>query len=247
MRLIGISMGLLLLAGCQSAHDLSPLPTYPAGDVNAAREVLIRRADSVHSFSAQCDVTLSRDDRQTIELNGLLVMSPPDRLRLRTWKLDQIVFDLTLRPDGLWIETPPEARHGGQILPAAVNAAQLARELSWFTGGFFAGGDVRGQVSGGQIVFRRPAEDGGTIECRVDRATLTPREFELIDAAGSVRFTLEMSRYGQFNGIPWPTHLLAIARGRDAGKIELDLSDIRINGELAAGAFVPPRNAEKRQ
>jgi len=243
-----LCMGLAFLSGCQSPRP-SQLPTYFALTAPAALEILARRANAIHTFTARCELILTGSDRQAIQLDGLMVLSPPDRLRLRVWKLGQAVFDLTLLPDGLWVETSPDAERHGPVVPAALSAAQLAHFLTWFEGGFFTAPGLKAPPpQDAALVFRRDLEDGTSIVCDVDRATATPQKFRLIDAAGNLRFSLSMSDYTSTSGILWPTRLSALATNSAGGgnRIDIIFSDIAFNEEPAPGAFVPPRNAEKQ-
>lgn len=247
MRLGGwlVCASWVITIGCQT----SQLPTYPALNEAAALDILARRAAAIHTLTAQCELTLVSADRQTVELEGVLVMSPPDRLRLRVWKLDQIVFDLTLLPDGLWIETSPEAQRHGPVMPAAMSAAQLAHFLIWFEGGFFAEPGLKTlPTETATLKFGRDLGDGTSILCEVDRDTVTARKFSLIDATGRVRFCLALSDYRDISGIIWPTRLraLTVNPGDGGSKIDIVLSDVEFNQELAPQAFVPPAGAEKR-
>src|SRR5579862_8281784 len=132
IRFCPLCIAVALAAGCHSTPGTANLPVYPGLDGPAAQQIIIQRAAAIHTFSAQCELTLTRGKDQTIHLDGLMVMSPPNRLRLRVWKMDQAVFDLTLLPDGLWIKTSEEAARHGADVPMTVSAAQLARFLSWF-------------------------------------------------------------------------------------------------------------------
>jgi len=92
------------------------------------------------------------------------------------------------------------------------------------------------------LSVRRSIPDGRTILCRVDRATLTPRQYEMRDPQGALRLRLSLGHYQLVNGTPWPTTLNA--RSRD-GRIDIHLKDVELNQDLPPNAFKPPRRAEK--
>ena len=97
------------LAGCAARRPVeSNLPTYGRLDPAAALRMLAERSASVRSVSAQAGLTLTRADGQSVNLDGAVVMAPPGRVRLRAWKFNQAIFDLTLTPDGLWVLTPDD-------------------------------------------------------------------------------------------------------------------------------------------
>ena len=246
--MIGRRAALLLLAllasGCAGGRgpDAGLLPKFANVDHATALRVLSERAEAVRTLSARCDLTLARADGQTVRLDGAIAMAPPERLRLRAWKFGQAVFDLTLTPDGLWVVAGDDPSRREKVLPASVSAAQLGREWAMLSGSFFREHDLDVRDDGRRLVVSRRLADGRTMECDVERATLTPRRYRMLDPAGRTRFILALSDYGMFNGVPWPTRLLATS---DDGRISVRLSDVELNGELAPAAFTPPRRAEK--
>lgn len=232
-----------LLVGCAPQHH-DDLPQYKWTNDQAALTELSRRAHAVRSVSAAALLTLTRPDGQSVRLDGAVVLSLADHsVRLRAWKLGQVVFDLTLTPGGLWVEIPKDPAKRQQIEPASMSASQLARALSIFGGQVFDGPGVRVVDPGGpQFDVQEPLEDGRTMTARVDLATLTVKQYRLTDAQAVVHFTLTPRVYRQFNGILWPTRLKARS---DTGTIDVELRDLELNGQLPPGAFTPPRGAEK--
>jgi outer membrane lipoprotein-sorting protein len=234
----------LLATGCARPPSAEPLPTYPRLDDAAALKVLADRAASVKTLSAECDLTLTRPAGDSVRLDGAVVMAPPDRLRLRAWKLNQAIFDLTLTPDGLWVMTPDDPSRREKVLPASLGAAQFAREWALLNGQFFT---QPGLVLGGNdrwLTVTRTLGDGRKVVCRIDRATLTPRQYVMSDPQGAVRFKLTLSDYRLQGNIPWPRKTGAVS---GEGKIDLRLKEVELNQDLAPGAFKPPRRAEKRE
>jgi hypothetical protein len=65
----------------------------------------------------------------------------------------------------------------------------------------------------------------------------------MLDSNENEQFVLEMSAYQDFGGIVWPTFLNA--RARDGQRIEISLSDLEFNAELAPHVFDPPPGARK--
>jgi outer membrane lipoprotein-sorting protein len=239
-----ILLHLLPLGGCASNPE--NLPRYRWTDDRTALQTLSERAHAIKTLSAASLLTLTRPDGNSVRLDGAIVISMPTQsVRLRAWKFNQPVFDLTLTPAGLWIQTPRDVNHRQQVLPASVSAAQLARAISIFGGQVFDGSDVRVIDSGGvRFQVRKPLENGQTMIADVDRATLTVRVYAVSDSSGIVHLRLTPTNYRDFDGIIWPTRLSAQS---DSGKIDVELRDVELNGELTATAFVPPRGAEKAQ
>jgi hypothetical protein len=249
-RILAGAAILAILTGCAGSSPADPPRIYTGVDAPAALRILRARFAAIHTFSAQCQLKLVDPNQQTVHLDGLLVQSEGQRLRLRAWKMGNAVFDLTLRPDGLWIKTADDPNHASKIIPAARKTSDLARQLLWFNGGFFTEpGIAEDSTTAATIVFRRNLSNGSTMYCEIDRPTVTPRRWWLIDNTGQWRFGLEMSDYRDFNGIAWPTHLAAKANAVDqeaAGDIDIQLTNLEFNGELGDHAFDPPPGAEKR-
>lgn len=239
-----LSSILLLACGCAPRPQPENLPAYQwTNDATALRD-LSERAHAVKTVSAAALLTLTRPDGQSVRLDGAVAMSLTDKsVRIRAWKLSQAVFDLTLTPQGLWIEMPHDAGRRQQMAPASLSASQLARALAIFGGEVFDGPDVQVIDGGGpEFQVRKPMEDGRRMTADVDRRALVVRQYRLADASGVVHFTLTPKQYQTINGLPWPTRLIARS---DTGTIDVELRDIELNTELPPGAFHPPRGAEK--
>ena len=233
---------ILFWCGCQ-APPQEHIPRYPWTDVHSAVEQMAHRARATQTVNAACTIALTRPDGQSVQLDGALALSLADHaVRLRTWKFNQAVFDLTLTNAGLWLEVPSGQERRQQVLPAGLSAAQLARALSLFGAEFFEQSDLEMiDRGGGSFELSAPTADG-KIVARVDRSTLTVRQYRLIDAAGRTRFTLDLSDYIEFPGTVFPTRMIATNAG---SRIDIRLRDLRINSQLPPRAFVPPHGAEK--
>jgi len=236
---------LLFSVGCTQRPE--NLPTYPWTDDQTALRTMAERASHLKTLNCSCILDLTRADGESIRLDGAIAMSIPDqRVRLRAWKFNQAVFDLTLTPDGTWIEMPSDPDRRTQMLPTSVSAQQLARAISLFGPDIF--NDPRLQVldaGGDEFRFRRPADTDQMFVGRVQRSTLVIRQYQLLGPSGHVRFTLDLKNYSDFGGgIVFPTELLAL---NDGNRIDVTLQQMQINQPLPPRAFVPPRRAEKLQ
>jgi outer membrane lipoprotein-sorting protein len=245
MKRLLLLCGALALMGCvQHPPPHENLPVYPWTDDQTALRELALRARAVKTVSAAALLTLRRPDGQSVRLDGAVAISLVDKsVRLRAWKLSQAVFDLTLTPAGLWIETPKDTQRHQQIAPASLSASKFARALSIFGGEVFQGPEIQVIDHGGPCFsVRKPLENGQQMTAEIDRATLTVRQYQLADSAGVIHLRLTLRDYHLFNGIPWPTHLTARS---DDGTIDVELRDVELNGQLPPGAFIPPRGAEQ--
>ena len=239
LLLLPILFAAMFTSGCAPREQL---PAYQWVDGQTALRDLAARAQAVHTASAQCQITLTRANGQSVRLDGAIVMQPPDHVRLRAWKLGQAVFDLTINPDGVWMVLPDDPQGKQRMIPAGASAAEMAHAWAIFSGGFFSAGDAKIIDKGGPRFVVERWIDGKKIDREVERSTLTPRLYVLSDQSGVKRFTLSEQEYQVIGGIPWPTRLIARS---DSGTIDLKLQDVELNAELPSAAFVPPRRAQK--
>jgi outer membrane lipoprotein-sorting protein len=231
----------LTMTGCHHEEPES-IQHFPLTDTPSTLRALADRAHLVHTLSGEGLITLTRPDGQSIRLDAALVMRPPHDARVRAWKFGRAIFDLTITADGVWAITPDDPDRKEQIHAAGINAAKLAKTWSVLSGEFFDEPDLTAQTQGPTLILRRQTKGQPTVLCEVDRPTLTPRKYLMLDDAGRQRFSLTLDHYKQFDQIAWPTRLTAVSEG---GTVEVDLHDVQINPDLPNTAFIPPRRAEK--
>jgi outer membrane lipoprotein-sorting protein len=216
---------------------------YPLTDAAETLRQLAERTRRVKTLSGEGLITLTRPSGESVRLDAAIAMAPPDRTRIRAWKLGRAIFDLTVLPEGMWAVAPDDPKRKDDIKSAGVSAAKLAKTWSVLSGGFFDSPNLKTELGGSTLTISRTAANEPTVVCEVDRATLTPRKYAMLDDSGATRFTFTLGRYRQFPGdVVWPTRLVADS---DAGKVEIELREVEVNPELAPGAFVAPRRAEK--
>jgi hypothetical protein len=242
VRRVLLGIWVVLAAGGCAKSFREDIPTYPNMEVSASIDVLVAQAKKVHTLNGQGLITLTRPDGQSVRLDAAMAMQPPERARFRAWKFGRGIFDLTVTPDGVWAVIPDDPGRKEQIHSAGVSAAKLAKTWSVLSGGFFERGGLATEERGGKLIVRRQGPDEPVVVCEVDRRTLTPRKYSVLDDAGKARFTLSMDHYRQYGDVVWPTRLIAVSEG---GTVEIVLNEVEVNPELPPRAFVPPSRAEK--
>jgi hypothetical protein len=238
---LALSALLDLLAAC--AHS-PPLPVHTWAGPEEAMSVLRERAAAIHTLQSSARLVLTRPDGQTVHLDAALVAQFPDHLRLRAWKLGQAVFDLTYTPEGLWLLTGRDTGDKGEGL--SVSTAGFARAWSLFTPDFFSAPLAEVLRGDGPVLLvqRRSGQgSGGSILCEVDRPTLTPRRYTVLDDTGAARSTLTLDRYRDFDGLLWPTSIQAAS---ESGTVMVFIDSARFNEGLPEAAFNPPVAAVKQ-
>jgi hypothetical protein len=239
--LFGIILLLSVAGGC-GTHVKENIPTYPLTDAASSLRLVAEHASQVYSLTGEGLITLTRPDGESVRLDAAMAMQPPQRARIRAWKFGRAVFDLTVTPEGVWAVIPEDPKRKEQITSAGVSAAKLARTWSVLSGGFFESAGLKAETRGSKLVVRCETPDEPLVICEVDRPTLTPRKYSMLDDKGVTRFTLSLEQYRQFGSVVWPTKLAAVS---DSGTVEIELRDVDINPQLEPAAFVPPRRAEK--
>ncbi len=231
-----VVMGLL---GCApSLPRVGPVPF--AQSIQTLRE----RADAVETVAAEGRLTLTDSRGQRVTLDAVLVSEGDQRMRIRTWKLNQAVFDLTRNEDGLWLW------QSSRMQRQAVDADELSPDhlmAVW-------------RLMRGQVFHDTPSDaiDGTaldltyplhfddvpmTLQATIDRSTLVPVRYVLLDEAQRVRLTLRLERYRMIGEVPWPMRITAES---DEGTVRIAWSHVALNEPTATGAFKPPSRAERR-
>jgi outer membrane lipoprotein-sorting protein len=228
------------LFGCASRRE--NLPAVHFRDDREALDILVRRADAVRTVSSQGTITLQRPSGESVRLDLAMVRAGREKLRLRAWKLGRAAFDLTMNGDEVWLFTPEDPSLKSKARSAGLTAKQLAENFNLLSGKWFHRPNVK-VLDGGAKLIISSAQGGALVRCEVDRRTVTPRKYVMVDSGGVARFTLELSDYRLLDGdVPFPFRYIATS---DEGKITIALREVELNGELAEGAFVPPKRAEK--
>lgn len=262
-------------AGVLVAGTLIPLlgacaatvPTHQWQGERAAITTLAGRAESIRSVRATATITLTSASNQHVTLDAAIVadnVSPtlaqestemrstglPSnalRLRIRTWKFGQAIFDLTARPEGVWLAAdsgPDDAAPDDRL--KSLKPEQIAQAWNLFFGDFFSRPGLRTSTDQRTRTLITSRDDEGvTTECRVDMDTLTPREYVIRDEHGKVRQTLTLARYKQLEDPPTPWPMLVIAQG-DQGRVMVRFDEVEINPQLEDAVFTPPRRAVKQ-
>jgi len=142
----------------------------------------------------------------------------------------------------VWLEAGKDAPQAQQQNSLGSSATPIGKAWSLLGGRFFSSPDLVAQNDGDWLIVRLSRDDGLTVVCRVNRDTLTPREYKIVDKFNKAHFTLALGQYEDFAGILWPHEIIATS---EAGKFTVDLGDVELNGELPPLAFKPPHRAEK--
>lgn len=238
------------MTGCTPAPRVAEaLPEHEWVNASHALEVMAERADAIETLSGRCDVTLEQGG-ETVVLDGAVAARLPDRLRLRGWKFDRAVMDLTVRGDEVWFWLAEEAESSPD--EGALAQIRAGGDRSYFDWPLLVGMMSRTAwddtaLHGSSLIATRRLDDGWTLRMRIHRPTLTVRLYEVVDPRGEVVHRVSLGDYTLIDQKPWPTRITATHTGSDGETRELTirLSEIALNERLAAGAFDPPDRATR--
>ncbi len=229
----------LTAGGCAKEEHIPLYSSMPPAD---AMRVLAERSRNIHAVSGEGLITLTHGAGDTVRLDAAVVLQPPEKARVRAWKFGSAVFDMTLTPEGLWLIAPDDSKRREEIRAAGNNIGKLTREWLDLMGRLFEKTDIAVEENGAFLVVKQQRAEGMSLTCKVERKTLTPREYILRDSGGVARFTLTLKQYVEVGGTVWPKEISAKS---SSGEILIELREVEINGEIPPSAFKPPSRAEK--
>ena len=237
-RAIALTFTLMAGAGCAPS-----IPRYHwSSDEDAIRE-LFRRANEVRTIEAACAIALRDENDQHVTLDGALVARQPDYLRIRAWKFEQALFDVTATPDGVWIDVPD---HDTRLQHFELGD-NISRAWAVFSGEFMKRNltiDHKRSGSGEIIIVEAPPASSDAItSCVVERDTLTPTRYEVRAHDGTLLYTIRLESPRQIEGIIWPCRIVF---GSGANSMSINLRDVELNGEINPNAFTPPPSAVRQ-
>ena len=218
------------------------MPKYEWVDAEQALSTMAANDSKIHSLVGQGSVTMTDPKGQTARLETAMAAVYPDYLRLRAWKMGQAVFDLTLKPEGLWLMIPEEMKKKETLIPAGTGAAQFAKGISSLHAAFF--NDIGLQIvenTRTTFAVERRYDNGTNVRCDIDHDTLTILKHTITSPDGK-QYSIRYDRYDQINDAVVPRRI--IAKG-EKGTILIEFDDLQVNVPTASGAFIPPKRAER--
>ena len=249
--LVCATLFLPLLAGCRlTPYTAPPLPAVEWDTLEDARQILIDRQDAIESVQAQLKlkITTPAPDAQTNTLDAALVIRGNDHFRMRAWKLNQAVFDLTATPEGTFIVASKEMKK---------NAPEAEQDLAKLTdqlGALLRGPDYSAARIASLVQTDRnmvPLDTDHTsgvhellldwdyLYSQIDAKTLVPSYFAVRPTEKNSQIVVKPV-YMAYDGLIWYRN--ATISG-DFGTVEMTFRDVELNGELNPRAFKPSRRA----
>jgi len=269
-------VALLAAATLGACTTPPPLPLYAPMQAPDAPRTIAPRHRLLQTLSARADVRLTDANGRSISLDGALVVSMPDQMRLRCWKLGRAALDLTVKGNRAWLMTArdePAVADTTFINPGAVpqsaSTRQMRAALDLLGPAFFESAAELPGLGGPEVFWvSGPALGRSDARCEINRATLTPRRFVIVDDTGQTRAELTLSNYvavadqraqaeptqvrlfpTAFVGtltIPTRIDVRAVRPdGAPGGQITVELDELEVNAPLASAAFVPPSTARE--
>lgn len=233
-----------VLGGCAPS-----VPEFVWTDHDVALKVISERARSVETLAGACTVVLHDPEGGSVTFDGAIAARPPDHLRLQGWKFAKKVFDLTVTPEGTWVDVGREmgSDRADRAALRGLTAGRIAEAWALATADVLAAEPLQIDGAGARAatfeVRGELSDPPRTVVYRVDRRTLTVTGCRVLDARGDVSHVITLDRYRLIDGIAWPTRLAGTSGAR---RFVLEFSDVELNGALAPAAFVPPPRAVRQ-
>ena len=241
---------LLAVLGCHAAAPhgswREALPTYEPMSGAEVLTVMAERAKGVRTLQARGRVILTSSEASSVELEGVMVLRPPDELRLRAWKMSTPVFDLTLRPEGLWVFA---ADRGGEAGLQEWTEQLTARHVRFWCQALLGAFPTEAWEAAGRtedpVLRIRPRDAGDAVEisCEVERRHLTLNGCTVRDERNPEVRVIRFGDYRVLNGTVLPAYAEFVS---PEGTLVLLHDEVQVNEPPAARAFNPPRRAVKR-
>lgn len=228
---------LAISGGCASTRV-----SYPWQGVEAGAARMRERDEKVRSIQAEARIVLTNAAGQSVVVEGLLLLDPGAGARLRAWKFDQPVLDVTRTPEGTWVWMGRQGDERAREWIARAMAPDGVVAWSFLPGLLVATANgPADQDADATFELVGAADDrGNRVQARFDRATLTLRELGWTDANGRELSRVRCERYRWIAGQPCPGRVSASS---PHGSMVMDVGRVEVNVPLAPRAFVPPTDA----
>lgn len=212
-----------------------PIPHRTWVNLNYAIKAINERAESLNTVLAVGDIVMTKPDGKTsVTLRAALLMENADSLRLKAWKADQPVMDITYTPQGVWVWTH---QRSPELTFTRAALTQLAATLR----GSVPEDAQQIQDSTHLVTASAVLPDSQTpVQLRIHKPTLTITQYTYFDKQNNKRQTLVLDQYDLINHQPWPRRIRAEG---ELGFMLITLDEVEINEPLPPAAFVPPARA----
>jgi len=237
----GAVLAAVCFAACSArAPESVSLPHTDAGELLARVRA---NEESIRSLRAHFQ-SRSRHAGQTREAEGVLIVSKPERFRMRLMlPFGMTVFDCVGREDGTWIS-----------LPLNDDRAPLPADLAFFSRENLGAAFLRGSYAfPGTCSVSRADERGADVICRgggdaeitrtlrLDRRDATLREESTIDH-GTPRLVIRYEDYRRVANVLVPFRIALSDPGRDLS-VEISIEGYEVNPSLTDDLFAVPPGA----
>ena len=259
-RLLLLPAVLLLAVGCAAKGP--PAPTYPRASAAESLRIMRERAAAFAGVAGKGALVIGRE-KGSVGLDAAFAVAPPDRARVRAWKLSQAVLDVTAKQGKVWLfrAAPPPPKPG--LVPSGIvstGAANFGNErqigpmvealMPLLAGDVDPNGSASAAVDGPTLRVVRFLKVGGSeviLTGEIDRDTLTARRWVVRDGTGRERAQLDLSDYRPVAGGVWPWRVRATLTGvAGVRAVEFrakDVSPFVAPAEGEPDPFQPPRRA----
>lgn len=229
---------------CTTNTALPPLPTHPWVSPQHAITTITQRVDQIKSFTATGTLELSRPGHDPVILDTVLLGQNRTHIRLRAWKFNSPVFDITIKPEGTWLWTSKRMKDDTQIRSLSSEYAQQLFSPWWWMGDALREYTTIHEPSDQtMLVKHKLANSELQFSATINKPTLTLTSYILtVPNADQHRQAINLSQYVILNDIPWPNQLVA---QNNLGNFTIKFHEVELNASLPPTAFKPASRAKK--
>ena len=229
---------LLVCGGCWQKPERVPLPLYTPTTARETLEFMAERDRRVETLQAQAKIVLrdAEGDRQS--LDGAVVVRDETDVRLRGTKLNQVMFDLAVVGEDVWLYTDDRVKE--KIDAEQLDGQRLAEGLSLFIRGIRL--DAVADVERMRDKDLRVKYEGGRVVALVDTTRRVVSGYRILDEKGKPTREITLT-YTLVDGLLVP--VVWLAEGTDGTSVRVELFNVEVNRELNPRAFRPHPRAVK--
>jgi len=241
-----------------------PAPSLKSASLDDLNAIISRTYDGIHSFAAT--VTLAASAGSVYQghivdytsLPGQMIFSKPDEIRIRATLpvVGSLAFDMVANGSTFrlnrenkefitGLNSAPARSHNKieNLRPHAFLSSMLIQPWDQKTESVMLKDDTDEEDALYRLEFNGRTQDGGPVaerEVWFDRQDLSIVRQKVYDAAGAIVSDTSYSRWKNFNGVPFPSHI-DINRRMDEYGVTIEILQMNMNKEIAPDKFDLPQ------
>ena len=222
---------LVSFGGCQSS-----LPEYELMSSQDSHRLMADQFRSLNIVRIVGRLTLTSEGGQRTSADFATVLDST-RMKMRIWKFNAVVYDLTVTDEGVWAYDALKDRDSS----IAFESSDMHQAWRLLMGSFFLETTAQEQRLGTSTITFELRRDSESTQCVIDRRHLVARKYT-INRDAEETLNMDLARYRMTDDMPWPARMTL--RG-PAGRIQIQLSDVSFPDIDDDAIFKPSTRADR--